>query len=281
LDIAILTDSTCCLHPGYLEEIGIEMVPARVLVNGQSYRDWAEIQPESVYVALYHKVNTQTRPPHIEDFLTAYENLLNHHDRVLSIHSSLDLSLTLMQANMAARQISPARIQVVDSQSISGGLAAQVLRAWELLSRGLEEATVLAELDRLRRRSSFLFTLSRVERLIEDGKLEASARIFETYLGLSTILRCEAGVIRPMQPVVQEKLLETLIATASQPFANTAVELTIVHSDAALDLLADFNQEIEKNNLDIHYMRLLRASPSLAVHAGEGGLGIYITERFE
>lgn len=280
MNLAIVTDSTSCLHPSALEEAGIGSVSAKVVVHGRSYKDWLEIQPESVYVALHHGVSVHTQPPDIEDFQKQYEQLLHSHDRIISIHSSLDLSLTLVQANMAAAQIAPSRIRVVDSRSVSGGLAVQVLRAWELVSQGVNEAAVLAELERLSQRSSFFFTLDRLDHLIQGGRLAASVKGFEYLLGLGLILQCRAGAIQPMQTAVQEELLQTLIGAASAPFSKTPVELTVMHSDAALDLLADFNHEIEKNALDIRYMRLLRLSPSVAAHIGEGGLGVHICERF-
>lgn len=279
MSLAIITDSTSCLHPGTLEETDIELVPAWVVVHGRPYRDWLDIQPESVYVALTHKVSVQTRPPDMEDFATQYEQALQRYDRVLSIHSSLDLSLGLVQANMAALQVAPGRIRILDSRSVSAGLGVQALRAWELAQQGLDEAAIVAQLEHMARHSSFYFTVADLAPLFQGGRLVASVKGFDYSMGLGVILQCLAGELKLVQPVLQEQLLQTLFAAASRPFSSSPIELSIVHSDADLDKLGEVHNLVGKSGLDVRYLRLLRVSPSVAAHVGEGGLGIHICER--
>ena len=47
--IAVVTDSTCDLHPDNARQLGIHVVPLQITTQGRTLLDWVEVDPDAVY----------------------------------------------------------------------------------------------------------------------------------------------------------------------------------------------------------------------------------------
>ena len=56
--IGIVTDSTCDIPQELVDELGISVVPLRVLYKGREYRDRIDITAEEVYANMDKEVPT-------------------------------------------------------------------------------------------------------------------------------------------------------------------------------------------------------------------------------
>lgn len=72
--IKIITDSTSDIDLKYAQELNVEVVPLKVIIDGKEYKDRIDLQPEEFYDLL---VNSQTLPstsqPSPQDFVDLYE----------------------------------------------------------------------------------------------------------------------------------------------------------------------------------------------------------------
>ncbi|MDP6435770.1 MAG: DegV family protein [Gammaproteobacteria bacterium] len=138
-DVAIVTDSAADIPDAVMTELGIHMVPLRVLFGTDSFLDKTGISPAEFQAELATNPNTPgTSQPTQGDFRRMYEFLGSHFNEVLSIHLSGGLSGTLQAARTAAtRSSANDRITVLDSSCASAGQGLATKRAADLVAEGL------------------------------------------------------------------------------------------------------------------------------------------------
>src|SRR5512143_37430 len=126
MKLGIVTDSTCDLPQDLVEQHGIEVVPAVLVVDGVQYADGQGMSRREFYLRLpgFTRPPT-TAAPSIGEFKARYLQLLNQGcAHVISIHAAGALTAMVGTARQAADEF-PGRISVVDSLSLSLGLGYQ------------------------------------------------------------------------------------------------------------------------------------------------------------
>ena len=147
--IAIVTDSTADLTPEMVEEMGVTIVPLRVIFGNEAYREGVEISTEEFYERLVKSRQLPTTSaPSVGDFQEVYERLLKDVDSILSIHIGGKLSATVQAAETARQLVAkPERIEVVDSQMVTVASGFAIMDAADAIRAGakLTEVKAVAE----------------------------------------------------------------------------------------------------------------------------------------
>ena len=69
----VVVATSTCLTLEQAQELGITLVPLRLSVNGQDYRDMIDISPAEVYQLLRRRVIPTTASPSLGDYMAAFE----------------------------------------------------------------------------------------------------------------------------------------------------------------------------------------------------------------
>ncbi len=135
--IAIVTDSTCDIPPAVLEETGIHVVPALISIGQETLRDGVDLSREAFYERLpYLAALPTTASPSPQAFAELYERVLHRASAVVSVHAAARLSGICNAARLAANQVAPERIHIVDSGQLSMGLGWTAIAASESARKG-------------------------------------------------------------------------------------------------------------------------------------------------
>lgn len=122
---AIVCDSGCDISLSVLQSAGVALVPLRVRVGNEVFRDCIDMDPDDFFVT-YSSARGQVRffSPTLEDYLECYQALLDEgYKDIISLHTAATLSDSFEAAKGAARLLDGARVHVIDSCSSSGKLA--------------------------------------------------------------------------------------------------------------------------------------------------------------
>ncbi|WP_007025927.1 DegV family protein, partial [Saccharomonospora iraqiensis] len=139
MPVAVVTDSTAHLPEGFAARHGIRVVPLHVLIDGVSALDGIDVGPRALAGALReHRVVTTSRPTPAEFAAVYRAALAEGADAIVSVHLSGRLSGTGEAAELAAREVAPDRIRVVDSRTTAMGLGFAALHAAEEAGRGAD-----------------------------------------------------------------------------------------------------------------------------------------------
>ncbi len=136
---AVVCDSGCDLPSGYLEKIGVTVVPLYIEVEGQRYRDLEGCSGERAYADLAEARSVEAVSPTVDDFLAAYRSLAESGvRRILSVHS-VDLFTDVHETAHAAARIlgDEVTVEFVDTGVASLATGFVVDRVAALASAGV------------------------------------------------------------------------------------------------------------------------------------------------
>ena len=162
MSVCVVTDSTADIPPETREELGIHVVPLKVIFGDEEFIDGVTMQAAEFYVRLtQNKIFPTTSQPSAGEFIEMYTGLLEKFDGVVSIHISAELSGTLDSAHQAVAQMGEAgsAVRVVDSRSASMGIGLIVLEAARAARTGDDVDTVAGLAEAMVKRSGVVFLL--------------------------------------------------------------------------------------------------------------------------
>jgi DegV family protein with EDD domain len=217
-----------------------------------------------------------TSAPSVGDFLAVYEPLLKETDEIVSVHISSKLSATYNNACQAAKQLSDqgARVEVIDSLSVSFGLSFIAQAAARAASAGasVEEIRVIA--DRMIPRLRILVVLDTLEYVRRGGRIGRARAFLGAMLKVKPILSFRDGEVHPEERVRTKALaLERLLQIATSYRIKEAGIGYSTNPQDAEDLKRRMEAMVPGVNVSI-----VRLGPVLGVHGGPGTLGIGVLE---
>ncbi|MDX2005790.1 MAG: DegV family protein [Meiothermus sp.] len=275
MDLAVITDSSSDLSPATTDDLGVGLVKAQVVRQGQLLRDWDQISPIEVLSAQAEGLELQTQPPGVQDFLETYEEYLHHYDRLISLHLSSDLSVSVVRARIAAEQIAPQRVHVVDSRSVSIGLSAQVARAVELIRLGWEEGAILGELERIQRSGLLLFSVADEVHLIRSGRVPRTVLSDLSAPQMAPVLSVQEGRIQLARVVKREGLEASLVSLLAEPLKGRLCRVSFGHTSASPEAVERFKQLLGESPLNLERGRVVQLGAAVTTHLGAGALAVH------
>src|SRR3954463_1143413 len=117
--VAVVSDSNAYLPKQLAEANGLVMLQQYVLFGDgrREHEDDVDLDAFFEEMRSVERMPTTSHPTR-EDFRTVYEELLGSYEAIVSVHSSGQLSRTIVAAAEAAEDLGAAdRIRVIDSQS--------------------------------------------------------------------------------------------------------------------------------------------------------------------
>jgi len=167
--IRIVTDNSCDLPQEVAAKHNITVVPLVVRFGDETYLD-SELSKEEFW-RLAEKHPPQTSGSPLGLFLSAFHELVEQGYEVLCITLTSRHSTVASSAWGAAREFE-GQVTVVDSQSISWGLAYQVLAAAEAAANGLPLDEILQIVHQVRSRVSIQLVLDTLSFLRRGGRAD-------------------------------------------------------------------------------------------------------------
>ena len=198
---AVVLDSTADFPDAQIRFRNMRVVPLYVRFGETSFRDYVELDPRGFYERLRASdaLPTTSQPTPV-DFLAVYE-ALTRYERVYSLHISSRLSGTFQSASLAAGQLGGERIRLVDTRSVSVGIAMLALDLQRLLERGTDDEEVEGLIARHRDDATILFTVETLEYLQKGGRIGRAQAVAGSLLKVKPILTIADGEVVPLTRV--------------------------------------------------------------------------------
>ena len=274
MKLGIVTDSTSDLPQHIIDEHGIEVVPAVLVLDGQSYADGEGISREEYYTRLPDmKEAPTTAAPSSGDFLVRFQRLFDAGcDHILSIHAAVELTAIVSVARLAAHDFRE-RITVLDSGSLTLGLGFQVLAAVQAKIDGLSLEGILDAIRSTRERGKVMAALDTMEYLRRSGRVPGAVAALGGLLSIKPIVELLDGEVKPLGAVRTTRQAGERIYNALQALGPLE-RLAILHTNAehrAHQLLDELMQTISQSiPRDI---LMVNVTTVIGTHVGPNGLG--------
>ncbi|WP_019816423.1 DegV family protein [Saccharomonospora saliphila] len=277
MPVAVVTDSTAHLPEAFAERHGVRVVPLHVLVDGVAALDGVEMGPRALAEALQRRHVVTTARPTPAALAAEYRAALDGGaEAVVSVHLSKKLSGTWEAAVLAAQEVGPDRVRVVDSRSTAMGLGFAVLHAASAAGRGADAERVEAAAVAAAERSETLFAVETLEHLRRGGRIGHAAALFGTALAVKPVLHMAEGEIRPLEKVrTMHRATARLVDLAERAAGDGPVELA-VHHLAAPERAAELASRLEERVAGSAGCVVSELGAVIGAHTGPGVLGVVV-----
>ncbi|MFJ6674393.1 DegV family protein [Actinosynnema sp. NPDC091369] len=274
MSTTIVTDSTAYLPEGFAERHGVRVVPLHVAVDGRSRLDGVDFGPAELAAALGEHRRVTTSRPTPGELAEVYRSVLaDGAEEIVSVHLSRDLSGTWEAARLAAEEVDPARIRVVDSRATGMGLGFAALAASAAGgdARCAEEAAVAAA-GRVR----MFFCVETLDHLRRGGRIGAAAALVGTALAVKPLLHVDDGRIVPLEKVrTMGRAVARLVDLAASAAGSGPVGLA-VHHLAAPERAAELATLLDERVPGSTGCLISEVGAVIGAHTGPGVLGVVV-----
>jgi DegV family protein with EDD domain len=273
--IAVVVDSTAFMPRELLEQYHIHVVPNVVNWGTQSYRDGVDIQPSEFFERLKtDPVQPTTAVAAVGEFHDVYARAAASADAVVGVHLSAKLSGTYSAAMQAKAMLPDRRIEIVDSQSTAMALGFVALAAARAATDGASVEQVVKAAENTIPHVGLLFTLETLEYLKRGGRIGAAAAFLGNLFDTKPILELKDGRVEPMERVRSKKKAVNRILEVMEERTRGKTPLRLATIQAAANEEAAALLETARQRLGAVEAILAEASPTVAVHAGPGTVGL-------
>ena len=207
-EIAILTDSVSDLTYEDIEGLPIKIVPLKIDINGELYRDGIEItKSEFWHEMLNNDATIKTSQPSPQDFLNAYNKLFEKgYKKIISIHPSSKLSGTI-QAAKVGRSLTNREndIELIDSLGASLLQGFLVLGAAGKSIRGESFTEIINWVNNFRTKGKLLMIIPDLKYLEKGGRIGKASSTIAGALNMKPILTINQGEVTVEKKVLGER----------------------------------------------------------------------------
>ncbi len=272
--VFVVTDSTSDIPAHFRAELGIEVVPLSINFENETLLDGVDLSPEQ-YVERLRSADKlpSTAQPTVEQFQTAYKKGLDAGMDVLCVTISSGLSGTFNSASLAAEQLDPERIRVVDSLSATMALGWVVVEAARAAQGGASLSETVHVAEKNRGKVHFYALLQTLDYVYKGGRIGRASHMVGSALGIKPILSLEDGTVLPVERVrTWKKALMRMIEIASSQ--GKLLDVAILHTDNLPEAQKAVD-ELKNRFPDANY-EIVFAGTTIATYAGPGAVGIMI-----
>jgi DegV family protein with EDD domain len=271
--VAISAESTIDLPKDLLAEWDIHTVPFTIMMGNDTYLD-GEIEPTKLfeYADKSGKL-AKTSAVNVFQFKEHFASLLKEYDAIVHVSLSSKISSAYQNAVTAAK--GKDNVFVIDSLSLSTGIALLAIYGRKLASKGYEAKEIYEKLLARVPADQASFSLESVNYLYKGGRCSALAMLGANILRIKPeIYVKDGGMIAgkkykgPMKKVVMSYVNDTLEA-----FANPDLEqVFITYSTAPEEVLSAVKERLEKAGFK--RIDFTTAGGTISCHCGPHCLGI-------
>jgi len=271
----IVVDSSSDIPLDLAQELGINVIPLQILIDGKVYLDTVDIDKEEVLSKLLSGTGTiTTSQPDPKTVERVIKEALSKNRNLLVFTLSSKLSGTYNSLRLVTSKYP--EIYLYDSKLVSLGITLLAMRAHEKFSEGYELEEVIEYLTSLQSKAVFLFTLNTVKYLVKSGRISTLKGGFAEFLGVKPILTMSrSGTLESIgnalgRRAAFKKLTEMLKAKIN----------TYLTYDFALAYVGDQRpvEELEKFIVsNFRFRKIIKGEvgPILSIYAGPGAYGVF------
>lgn len=272
--IKIVTDSTCDLPQHLIKELGINIVPLKVLFGEEVYRDGIDLTNDEFYAKMAkHKELPTTAQVNPGEFIEEFTKHLDNGDEIIGIFISSKLSGTFSSAVMAKDQLGKGSIHLIDSLSASFGLGLLVIEGARMIRQGKSAGEIAARLDIAKENMPFYGIIDNLENLKKGGRLSSTGAFAGNLLGIKPIISLKDGsVVLTGKARGLKKAFALVLEDAKSKADLNGKLLCIAHASAPAEL-QEFKQLILKE-FEPEEIVEFQIGSVIGTHTGAGCIGL-------
>lgn len=280
MKIGISADSTCDLSPELVDKYGVEIIPLTVIVDGESYRDIEEINPDKLFSLVENtgEIGT-TSAVNVGEYEDFFEKRLEKYDALIHFTISREMSTCYQNACLVAQ--GRENIFIVDSRNLSTGIALLVMEAAEMAQSGMSPEEIFRSIEEKKERVDASFLLHTLDYLRKGGRCSAVASLGANLLKLRPCIKVidgKMGVARKYKGSIDSALEKYVKDQLAQADTVDTKRVFIAHTGVPAELWEKVRGWVEQC---VPFQEVLeaRAGCTISCHCGPMCVGIFFLRK--
>jgi DegV family protein with EDD domain len=270
--VRIVTDSACDLPQQVADELGIEIVPLTIRIDGHEYVDRADLTPAEFWAKCAASPTLpETAAPSPGQFEAAFRKLAAEGaTSIVSVNLSSGLSATMQSAELAARAVADSvKVTVVDSLQVTLGQGLIVSDVARLAASGAGHDEVVALARSLAHRTKVWGALDTLENLRKGGRIGGARAMLGTALAIKPIIEVRDGKVEEGgKQRTRSKALAFVVERLVE--AGPVETLMVLHADCSdVDAFVAMLRPHHQGEIVVGDI-----GPVVGTHTGRGTIGI-------
>ena len=278
MKIAISTESTLDLPKELQEKYDISVIPFTVILGDKSGFD-GDITPEEIFAYVDETgVLPKTAAVNEFQFDKHFKKLLKSYDAIIHISLSSGISSACQNAVIVANELK--NVYVIDSQSLSTGIALLAIYARQLADKGLQPEEIV---EKVTARVPFVqasFVINSLNYLYKGGRCSGLVRFSAALFRIKPQILVKDGKMAPYKKYTgrNEKAVASYCSDTLDEFNNPDLSIAFVtHSHATPEMVEIAKEALKKRGFKLIYETVAQAT--ITSHCGPKTLGIlYIND---
>ena len=277
--IKFLVDSASDYTALEAESKGIEFVPLKVVINGDTYLSGVDLNSDQFYNLLTTTSEfPKTSQPSPQQFLDIFEKVKAAGDELICVLLSSGLSGTFQSANLAKQMVDYDKIYLVDSLVASHMIRLLVEKGLEMKVNGADALTIVDKLNDAKKRVRVAAVVDTLEFLCMGGRLSR----MQATIG-------ELAKLKPVISVDEEGkvyvLGKNLGINKSTTYLVNYFKKHEIDSEFPVYSLYTYGEEnpikLEKKlaDNDISFNERLQVGSTIGAHVGPNAFGIMFVKK--
>lgn len=278
MKICISAESTIDLPKEYLDEFEIRTVPFTITLGEKNGLDGVTT-PEEIFDYVDRTgVLPKTSAVNAGQYQKYFEGLLKEFDEVIHFSLSSDMSSAYQNACFVASELG--HVHVVDSRSLSTGIALLTIYASKLVKEGKKVEEILKAVEERIPADQASFVLATVDYLYKGGRCSALAKLGAMLFRIRPQILVINGKMGPGKKYTGKQVdcVKNYCKDTLEQFNNPDLSLAFVtHSGATPDMIEEAKKALQERG----FKRILetKAGATISSHCGPKCLGIlYIND---
>lgn len=286
--IKLMADSTCDLSDAVLKKYNISLAPLTINIEGKTYKDRIDIQPDEFYGLLealpeFPTTGMPSPAEYVSIMKTAVEE---GHQEILCICMSSGTSGSYQSAVLAKDYFyeefpeSTVKIHVVDSKCMSHGSGWLVLKSAMMREQGASFEEIIAFNEKYKKKVKHFLSVDDLDHLIKSGRLTNTSAMIGKVLMLKPIMSMKDG---RGAIVGKERGLKRVLKHYTQEFIKRnetdVTDFIIIGYTSDIKVAENLKAKLLMDTDfagDIHIMQM---GVSVGTHVGLGAISMFFIEK--
>lgn len=271
--VHIVTDSACDLPDDLVDKFGVKIVPLTIRFGDEEFVDREELSATEFYARMAASdVLPSTAAPGPGKFLEAFKNAADAGaDAVVCINLSEKLSATIQSARTAAADLDgKLDVRVLDSRSITSGLATQVKLAAEAAADGRSADDIEALIASTSHRVRIYGALATLDNLKKGGRIGGAQAMLGNLLSIKPVIDISSGEVTEAAKLRTRR--KAMLWLRDKVFEQPSVEHLVLPNG-----LADDQEEFRAlfaERFDVDSLMQVTIGATIGAHGGPGIIGV-------
>lgn len=273
MKIAVSVESTSDFSKDLIEKYDVKIIPFHIILGDADFKD-GERSPEEIFDFVdKNKILPKTTAINEFEYAEYFAELKKEYDAVVHITLSSGISSSCSNAEKAAAETD--NVYVVDSKSLSTGIALLAIYARELAENGTAPDVIAEKLKERREKLQVSFVVEKLEYLYKGGRCNSLQLLGANLLKIRPRIVLKEGKMisdkkyRGKMDAVISKYCEGVLEEFNTP---DLTRVFITYTTASPEMVAAARSACE--NAGFKSITETRAGCTIASHCGANTLGI-------